>query len=133
MRSANPLLATWLDEDELRQWAQRVQRRILRDGGPVRGPVWQPPVDMFEDSEGLSIIVALPGVGQRDLELQVGGGALLLSAWRSLPAMPGAAVCRLEIPYGRFERRIPLPSGVYEIRHRSLADGCLRLVLRRIG
>lgn len=133
MRVGSPLFAGWSEDDDLLDWARRVQRRSVRAGSPARGPVWQPPVDMFEDAAGLTVIVALPGVGERDLELHVGGGALLLSAWRPLPAWPGARVDRLEIPYGRFERRIPLPAGVYEIRHRAVADGCLRLVLGRIG
>jgi hypothetical protein len=43
----------------------------------------------------------------------------------------GAALKRLEIPYGRFERRIELPPGHYEIEQRDLEYGCLRLILRR--
>jgi HSP20 family protein len=44
----------------------------------------------------------------------------------------GAAIHRLEIPYGRFERRIPLPPGNYRLHEQFLEDGCLVLVLRHL-
>jgi HSP20 family molecular chaperone IbpA len=42
-------------------------------------------------------------------------------------------IYRLEIPYGRFERRIPLPTGRYQLADRRLENGCLVLALRRLG
>jgi HSP20 family molecular chaperone IbpA len=39
---------------------------------------------------------------------------------------------RLELPYGRFERRIELPPGRYEVVQRELIDGCLTLSLRKL-
>jgi HSP20 family molecular chaperone IbpA len=36
---------------------------------------------------------------------------------------------RLEIPYGRIERRIDLPAGRYELVGSELLDGCLRVRL----
>jgi HSP20 family protein len=39
------------------------------------------------------------------------------------------ALHRLEIPYGRFERRIALPGGRYELLERSYTNGCLVLRL----
>jgi hypothetical protein len=38
---------------------------------------------------------------------------------------------RLEIPHGRFERRITLAPGSYEVGRRDLVNGCLTLSLRR--
>jgi HSP20 family molecular chaperone IbpA len=38
----------------------------------------------------------------------------------------------LEIPYGAFERRIPLPQGRLEIGPPELVQGCLTLRLRKI-
>jgi HSP20 family molecular chaperone IbpA len=47
-------------------------------------------------------------------------------------AYQGAIIYRLEIPYGRFERRIALPAGQYELVDRRLEQGCLTLGLRRL-
>jgi hypothetical protein len=42
-------------------------------------------------------------------------------------------VRQLEIPYGAFERRIPLPNGRFDAATPELTQGCLVLRLRRIG
>ena len=39
---------------------------------------------------------------------------------------------RLELPYGRFERRIELPPGRFDVVRRELVDGCLTLGLRKL-
>ena len=46
--------------------------------------------------------------------------------------MRGDVIHRLEIPYGRFDRRIALPRGRYEIGRRELADGLLTIELLRV-
>jgi hypothetical protein len=40
-------------------------------------------------------------------------------------------VRRLEIPHGRFERRIELPVGSYALDSKEVADGCLVVQLTR--
>jgi HSP20 family molecular chaperone IbpA len=56
-----------------------------------------------------------------------------VEAIRPQPVRTSATVHRLEIPYGRFERRIPLPSGRYELVEQSYANGCLTLRLVRLN
>ena len=58
---------------------------------------------------------------------------IIVRGERSLPANSRrAAIHRLEIPYGRFERRIALPAGAFELMDRQLEHGCLALTLRRL-
>jgi len=38
---------------------------------------------------------------------------------------------RMELPQGRFERRIPLPPGQYEAVRRTSVDGCLVVSLTK--
>jgi HSP20 family molecular chaperone IbpA len=45
--------------------------------------------------------------------------------------LQNARILRMEIPYGRFERRIELPPVPFEISGRHLADGCLMLRLAK--
>ena len=47
-------------------------------------------------------------------------------------AGPRHRVRQLEIPYGAFERRIPLPPGRLEVGPPELAQGCLLLRLRKL-
>lgn len=97
-------------------------------------PGWEPPVDLWETTEGLTLIVALPGVRAADVELVIGRNEIAIIGFRPLPAVrTPARIHRMELPHGRFERRVPLPPGSYELGRRDLADGCLTIILRRLG
>jgi HSP20 family protein len=53
---------------------------------------------------------------------------------RALPSIPdGAAIHRLEIPHGHFERRIVLQAGRLELARREVTDGCLLLGFTKLG
>lgn len=121
----------WSRACELLLEAERMHRRFfeLADRA-ASGPVWEPPVDVLEREGELTVWVAMPGVGPESVDVQLEGRLLLVRALRRLS--PGRAVIRrLEIPHGRFERRLQLPSHGYFLAARELVDGCLRLTLRR--
>lgn len=120
----------WLQALELSERAERLQRRFVRYLGPGEDAVsWEPPVDIQESEEGLLLVFALPGVASEDIELRLEAGALIVSAVRRLPpAGRGAFIRRLEIPHGRFVRRVPLtwPTRIAASQYR---DGCLEVRL----
>src|SRR6185295_7913283 len=91
---------------------------------------WEPPVDVFEDEDEVTVIVALPGVAPERVEVTLEARGLLVRAERRLP-LDGrsSAIRRLEIPHGYFERRITLPPVSPDQVHREWVDGCLILVL----
>ncbi len=104
---------------------------IARDSASF---VWEPPADVYETDRELLIEIALPGVKSGRVEIGFESGLLVVRGERNLPTIPGPAVIRrMELPHGRFERRIRLPAGHYEFAERSFADGCLQLVLRKIA
>ena len=79
-----------------------------------------------------AIVVALPGVETQDIDVAIEQDILVISGIRHLPALArGAAIQRLEIPYGRFERQVRLPSGRFELGHPELANGCLFITLAK--
>ncbi|MEW5889520.1 MAG: Hsp20/alpha crystallin family protein [Pseudomonadota bacterium] len=134
MSSRNLRTGMWAEALELLERADRLHRQFFHFGRAAVGPSWEPPVDVFQTEAELTIVVALPGVAPDQVQIVVDGGTLAVIGERALPCPSASAdICRLEIPYGRFERRIELPAGRYEIQRRQLADGCLTLVLRRIG
>ncbi len=135
MRSRDPGVWMWAEACELLERAERLHRQFFTpQRGRSRQPTWQPPVDMFETETGLWIVVALPGVAPKDVEVLSNGPALLVTGERRMPAqLRRALIHRLEIPHGRFERQIPLPAGSYEIHTRELSHGCLVLGLRKLG
>jgi hypothetical protein len=56
---------------------------------------------------------------------------LIISGVRALPAeLRNARIHRLELPQGRFERRIGLPAGRYAVS-RFAANGCIVLRLAK--
>ena len=114
--------------------SERLNRQVFQLGRRrLRGPTWEPPVDVYERSNGLTVLVALPGVPLRHLDVVVDGGVLHIVGERQRPVKRQSAIRRLEIPYGRFERHIDLPNGHFEIGERELANGCLRLVLKKLA
>lgn len=120
----------WAEACEALARAERLHRQFFRLGEPGPRPVWEPPVDIFESGSELWIMAALPGVTVSRLEVVVEDGVLVIAGERPAPALQrAAAIHRLELPQGRFERRIALPAGRFEVTKRELADGCLTLVL----
>lgn len=112
--------------------AERLQQQFFQPALPSQSADWQPPMDILETDRALWIVVALPGVDPADLSISISDGVLSVIGIRRLPAaMNGAAVRRLEIPYGRFERRVHLPSGPLEAGRPELQNGCLFLRLAK--
>jgi HSP20 family molecular chaperone IbpA len=87
---------------------------------------------VFESERDLLIVVALPGVDAQDIEISSQAGVLLVAGVRRLPAaVRGTEIVRLEIPQGRFERRIRLPAARWELNRSSLVNGCLVINLTK--
>jgi len=94
-------------------------------------PSWEPPVDVLETDREILIFVALPGVDPDQVDAIIENGTLTISGHRVLPSeLRNALIRRLELPQGRFERRIVLPAGRYVVsRHAS--NGCVVLRLSK--
>ncbi len=135
MPSRDPGIWMWAEACEMLDQAERLHRTLYRPARVAsRERVWEPPVDIFETDRELWIVVALPGVAPEATTVTVEEGILVVTGVRSLPeAARGAVLHRLEIPRGRFERRIELPPGTYGVSGRHLADGCLAIRLEKIG
>jgi len=135
MSSRNPTDWMWAQAVELLEQAERMHRQFFRLTASERTQaLWEPPVDVFEDEREIVIVVALPGVPADRVEVTSEPGALVVRAERPLPLSGSRrAVRQLEIPYGYFERRIPLQEVRLEAGTRELADGCLILRLRKTG
>jgi HSP20 family protein len=132
MRDRDPRFWMWAEALEMLQTAERLQRQFFQVGSGA-GSRWEPPVDVYQASDDLWIFLAIPGVPPDRVEAIMEGTTLIVQGERPLPAAArGAAIHRLEIPYGRFERRITLPSGHYQVLQRVVEHGCLVLGLRKL-
>lgn len=134
MRARDPRSWMWEEALELLQDAERLQRQFFQVGAIRGAPSWEPPVDLYETGDELRLLVALPGVTPQQLEVAFAPGLIIVRGERSLPTHSRrAAIHRLEIPYGQFERRVEMPPGQFELIDRRLEHGCLVLTLRRIA
>jgi HSP20 family molecular chaperone IbpA len=76
----------------------------------------------------------MPGVASERVRVRHEPGVVVIHGERPLPfAGLRLAVRQLEIPYGAFERRIPLPDARLEAGAPEIALGCLVLRLRKTG
>lgn len=134
MRSRNPRDAMWAQALEMLDQADRLQRHFFQLGALRGAPSWEPPVDVVEAGDEYWIVVALPGVERARVQVRFDGAALIVTGDRALPARCHAgAIRRLEIPYGRFERRIPIPAGHFELHEEQFENGCLVIGLRQLA
>jgi len=121
--------ATGCGRKRCRCWheAERLHREVFTPAqGAQRGISWEPPTDVLETADAVLIFVALPGVDAEKVNLAIRGGVLMISGERVLPdELRTAIIHRLELPQGRFERRVPLPAGVYGTPQSGVAHGCL--------
>jgi HSP20 family molecular chaperone IbpA len=125
----------WSEACEMLARAERLHREFFRPTGLVaRRPAWEPPVDILETESEILVLVALPGVHPDQVEAAVDGNDLVVAGTRVLPAeLRTAVIHRLELPQGRFERRVRLPAGRYSAVRRSAADCCLLITLQKAG
>ena len=113
--------------------AERLHRQFfsLQPSAGLQESSWEPPIDVLETDHEILILVALPGVDPDEVEAVIDGGTLIVSGRRVLPVeLRNARIHRLELPQGRFERRIALPIGRYAVS-RFAVNGCIVLRLSK--
>ena len=124
----------WGEALSLLEQADRLHRQFCRPVAAL-APAWEPPVDVIETADAVLVHVALPGAVADSVLIELEPGAIAISARRLFPldssANQLARVHALEIPYGRFERRIGLPMQTLTLTGRKLQDGCLTLTFSK--
>ena len=125
----------WSEACEMLARAERMHRELFRPAAPAaRAPTWEPPVDILETEFEVLALIALPGVDADKAEALIEDGDLVISGTRVLPVeLRTATIHRLELPQGRFYRRLHLPAGRYSDVRRAVVAGCLVITLQKAG
>jgi HSP20 family protein len=125
----------WSEACDMLARAERMHREFFRPARSTsRLPTWEPPIDVLETEREVLVLMALPGVDPEQVEAAIEGGDLLVAGIRVLPAaLRTAIIHRIELPQGRFERRVRLPAGRYAGVRRGMANGCLLITLEKAG
>lgn len=136
MAGGDPRDWMWSDALHMLAQADRLHRQMFRPQASPQasgqGANWEPPVDMLETDDEVLILAALPGVDAEQVQAVIDSGILVITGVRVLPdELRTATIHRLELPQGRFERRIALPAGRYDKVRRTSVNGCLVISLSK--
>jgi len=132
MEAKFPSYWMWSEAFEMLARAERMHRQFFQPSGSPPAVAWEPPVDVLETERAVLVLVALPGVDFSEVKAVINQAELMISGSRTYPEeMRTAIIHRLELPQGRFERRIRLPAGRYSAIHRSEFKGCLLVTLEK--
>lgn len=120
----------WAEACETLSQAERLHQQFFRLGQAAHHAAWEPPIDLLQHGAQLRVVVALPGVAPEQVKLRLDGDGLFIEAVRVGGLnLEASTIHRLEIPYGRFARRVKLPAGTYELKEKFFRHGCLTLTL----
>jgi HSP20 family molecular chaperone IbpA len=131
MRSRDLSAWMWGDALSLLEQAERLHRQFFV-ARAAEARCWEPPIDVVESPEAVLVYVALPGVPPAGIAVNLEPAGVTVSGVRGLPAARAARIHRIEIPYGRFERHIPLPLHALAPATREVVDGCLVLTFNKV-
>ena len=67
-------------------------------------PALMPPVDVFEDGAGITLLADLPGVPREKLNIQVEADTLTIEAEMDLATPPGIEANHAEVSLARYRR-----------------------------
>lgn len=134
-------ILAWQRANSLMQQAERIHRNFLEVAVRSRyralhnnGSSWEPHVNILENGDSISIVVALPGVNRESVQITLDGNLLTISGERPLPPSCFEGSLKMwEIPLGRFERRLRVGEGRSPLRvaHYALREGLLTIELRK--
>lgn len=95
-------------------------------GADRNEPALRPPVDVVEDSTGITLSADLPGVPRDRLNLRVEDDQLLIEAELLLPMPAGLTASHTEVPLSRYRRAFTLSKELDADRiSAELANGVL--------
>jgi HSP20 family protein len=97
---------------------------------PASFQSWSPPLDVYEDKNGFTVVIDLPGLKKENIEISLREQNLTVSGQRTAEESTGDQGFRAERFYGSFQRTVNLPTLVDSNSVKaSYQDGILKVVL----
>lgn len=132
-------LARWEPFREITRMQEELNRffddRLWRMRGDANkdelGAAFMPPVDVYEDQEGLVLSAEVPGLDPKDVDLRIENGVMTIKGERKLEREDRKEnYLRVERAYGTFLRSFTLPPSVDGEKVKAeYKNGVLRVVL----
>ena len=122
--------------DEIQRLFEEIDRTVPPAMPETTGES-SPTLDVIESSEGIEVVVDLPGITCQAIRVVLSNGILVIAGTKHQAASgqaPGEVYHLVERRFGRFARAIHLGVAVDGSRARAaLANGELRIVVPRIA
>jgi len=122
--------------DELALLRNRMDRLINRmsdafEDTPAALAKWAPNTDVIETNDNLVIRAELPGMTEKDINVEVTNGILTISGERKFEEeTKDKTFHRVERAYGKFDRTLTLPNNVDADKiHATFTEGLLELTI----
>ncbi|HVJ04191.1 MAG TPA: Hsp20/alpha crystallin family protein [Candidatus Saccharimonadales bacterium] len=113
------LLTRWEPVRELAHFQDRMNRLFNDQFGPVASQEslaagsFVPPVDVYEDEQGIRLKMEVPGIEEKDIDIQLENNLLTVRGERKLESETKEEnYHRIERRYGSFTRSFTLPNTV---------------------
>jgi HSP20 family molecular chaperone IbpA len=107
---------------------QAQQTQNAQNAGARTAPALLPPVDIYEDASGITLLADLPGVGREDLAIGVDGRNLTIEAPLKLGEADSLTPVYAEVRANHFRRSFELSSDLDTTKiDAGLRDGVLTL------
>lgn len=116
-----------------RQPANQSNEAPARQLAPRDPPYVVPPVDVFENESGITLLADVPGASRERLSVRVDGESLLIEASASTVGPEGMELVHEEAPYPSYRRQFSLSRELDTSQiEASLKDGVLRLTIPKL-
>lgn len=123
-----------IDREFLTPWTAR--GGMMGRGGESQSSdmmaLWAPAVDIIEEDQDIKVKAQIPGIRPEDLDIEVDNHTLCIcgETQEERQEEQGGNVYRKEIAYGKFFRRVPLPTDVKaEEAQANFENGLLTITL----
>jgi HSP20 family protein len=112
---------------------REIHEQLSHYASPRQG-AWSPRIDIEESDSRFVIVADVPGLGPKDLLVEIVGDVLTLSGTRALDADSSTTELRRERLNGKFARSFRLPTMVKpEDIVAEVKNGVLRLMIPKAG
>lgn len=95
---------------------------------------WAPPVDIYETKDAIVVKAELPGIDQKDIDIQVSDNVLTIKGERKFESdVNRENFYRIERSYGTFQRSFSLPNIIQQDQIKArFINGILEISLPKV-
>jgi HSP20 family protein len=124
LKSDNPQEDSTMSEEKV---VTAAETGVTREAAEAERPM-RPPVDIFEDSTGITVQADMPGVSKDRLDIHVDNDTLSIEGRTEIPMPEGMEALHADVRSTRYQRSFTLSSELEGDKvEASLKDGVLTL------